>query len=466
MTTEERAIAELAEANPMSDSVSPTAQQRAEAERILRRVLADSPARHRSRLRPGIGSGRRRALGVLAPAVSVAVVVLVAAVVLRTGGTATTGASPSGGPHITLSVLGTPQTPRITTAAMSREVALLRRRLASLGRGFAVSEAGAHTIVVTGPKVTGGVRNRILGLITTRAQLRFYDWEGDVLTPNGRSAASQLAAQGPAALSVSQGPADGGAGAPGPGSMSLYDAVTLAVRQPARLSGVGPRTGPQYFMFGAPGSSACAAAFSYWGASATMPGIHCLLAGPLELGPGDRQRATDALAAQLPPGVTASEGRVFGVPQGTVVVQAEQLQSGASVPVFSPAARFFVLRDDAVLTGADITDPRAGVDQSGVHDVTFSFTETGRRAFQLITRAIARRGSDVSIGGATLNQHFAVTLDDQLITVPQISFDQYPDGILPGGGADVTGAFTAQSARDLATELRFGPLPLNVRMVP
>ena len=458
MTTEERAITQLAEANPVPDSASPTAQQRAEAERILRRVLDDSPAPRRSRLR----------LGLLAPVVSVTVVVLVAAVVLRTGGTATTGAPPRGGLHITLSVLGTPQTPRITTAAMSREIALLRRRLASLGDGFTVSRSGANSIVVTGPKAaTGGERNRILGLVSQRAQLRFYDWEADVLTPNGESAASQLASQAPAALSVSEGAA-GAAGSPGPGSgsMPLYDAVTLAVKQPARLSGVGPRTGAQYFMFGAPGSSACAAAARYWGAARPISGTHCLLAGPLELGAGDRQRAIDALAAQLPPGVTASQGQVLGVPQGTVVVQAEQLQPGAPVPVFSPAARFFVLRDDAALTGADIANPRAGIDTSGQPDVTFGFTATGRRAFQLVTRAIARRGSDVSVSGASFNQHFAVTIDDQIVTVPQISYHQYPDGIVGGGGADVTGALTAQSARDLATELRYGPLPLNVRVVP
>ncbi len=465
MTTEERAIAELADANPVPDSASPTAQQRAEAERILRRVLADSPAPHRSRPRPGIGSGRRRALGLLAPVVSVAVVVLVAAVVLRTGGTATTGASPSGGPHITLSVLGTPQTPRITTAAMSREVALLRRRLASLGHGYTVSRAGADGIIVTGPKAAmSRDQNRIIGLVTQRAQLRFYDWEANVLTPNGKTAASQLAAQVPAALSVSQGP--GGAGAPGPGSMPLYDAVTLAARQPSRLSGVTPRTGPQYFMFGAPGSSACAAAFRYWGATRPTPGVHCLLAGPLELGPGDRRRATDALAAQLPPGVTASEGQVIGVPEGTVVVQAEQLHPGAPVSGVSPAARFFVLRDDAALTGADITNPQASIDQSGSHDITFSFTAKGRSAFQRVTATVTRRGRDVSRGSATFNQHFAVALDDQLITVPEIDFRVYPDGIIGGGGADITGALTAQSAKDMATELRYGPLPLNVRVVP
>ncbi len=75
-------------------------------------------------------------------------------------------------------------------------------------------------------------------------------------------------------------------------------------------------------------------------------------------------------------------------------------------------------------------------------------------------------GQNVSVGGETLNQHFAVALDNQLVTVPQIDFHQYPDGIIGGGGADITGGFTARTAKDAATQLRYGPLPLNVRVVP
>lgn len=78
---------------------------------------------------------------------------------------------------------------------------------------------------------------------------------------------------------------------------------------------------------------------------------------------------------------------------------------------------------------------------------------------------IAHRGANVSVGGAALYQHFAVALDDQLLTVPQIDFRIYPDGIIGAGGADITGGFTRRSATDLATELRDGPLPLAVRVV-
>jgi preprotein translocase subunit SecD len=154
------------------------------------------------------------------------------------------------------------------------------------------------------------------------------------------------------------------------------------------------------------------------------------------------------------------------VPQGTVVVQAEQLHSAAPVAVVSPAARFFVLRDVAALTGDDIVNPRASTDQGGQPDVTFGLTGTGQSAFQRVTRTIAHRGPTVSLGGLTLNQHFAVALDDQLLTVPQISYHQYPDGVIGAKGADVVGGFTTQFARDLATELRDGPLPFNLRVVP
>jgi SecD/SecF fusion protein len=344
---------------------------------------------------------------------------------------------------------------------MAREIAVIRRRLASLGRGYTVRQTGAHGIVVTIPKAHGAETSRIVGLITPPAQLRFYDWEANVLTPNGKTVASQLSTQDRAAVSVSQG-GGAGPGAPGTG-MPLYDAVTLAAKQPpAAASRFLSRLGPEYYMFGASGSSGCATAARYWGAS-TTPAGRCLLAGPVSA--ASRREAIDELTSALPPGVAVSEGQVRVIPQGTVILQAAQLNAAAQVPVFSPAARFFVLRDHVALSGADITHPQASTDTSGLPDVTFGFTGAGRAAFQRVTKAVAHRGANVSLGGSQLNQHFAVALDNQLVTVPQIDFRSYPDGIIPATGADITGTLTRQSARDLATELRDGPLPLAVRVV-
>jgi preprotein translocase subunit SecD len=125
-----------------------------------------------------------------------------------------------------------------------------------------------------------------------------------------------------------------------------------------------------------------------------------------------------------------------------------------------------VLKDHVALTGNDVTNPQLSTDQAGEPDITFGFTGAGQTSFEKVTAQIAHRGANVSLGGNALNQHFAVALDNQLVTVPQIDYRQFPDGIIGGGGADITGGFTSQTAKDLATELRYGALPLQVRVVP
>ena len=86
------------------------------------------------------------------------------------------------------------------------------------------------------------------------------------------------------------------------------------------------------------------------------------------------------------------------------------------------------------------------------------------RAFQSLTAQIAHRGLEVSTG-ATYNQHFALAIDGRLITIAQLDFRQYPNGIASVGSADLAGRFTRASARALAAELRAGALPLQLRLV-
>jgi SecD/SecF fusion protein len=79
-----------------------------------------------------------------------------------------------------------------------------------------------------------------------------------------------------------------------------------------------------------------------------------------------------------------------------------------------------------------------------------------------MTATIARRGDRVSGLGQTLNQHFAIALDNRLITVPYIDYKVYPDGVDATDGVDITGSLTTQSAKDVAILLRCGPLPVNL----
>jgi preprotein translocase subunit SecD len=41
----------------------------------------------------------------------------------------------------------------------------------------------------------------------------------------------------------------------------------------------------------------------------------------------------------------------------------------------------------------------------------------------------------------------------------------YPNGIPGDNGADITASFTTKSARDLATQLRLGALPIRLHLI-
>lgn len=358
-----------------------------------------------------------------------------------------------GGVELVYQGLPSAQTPKVTPDALARAVDIMRNRVDQLGVAEPqIQTSGDNQITVGLPNVTDtGRAEREVG---TTAQLAFYDWEANVLTPNGKTVASQLQTQDPTATQISQGSQGTAPGSPGAGSMNLYDAVKLASQQPESSSTTNSRITPEYYMFGAPGSAACEAAAK---ANGTVPaaGQHCLLSGP------DNNK-TDLLSG-LPAGVTESEGEILTVPRGTVVLQAVPASFAKPTPIGDPSAQFFVLRDDVALRGSDITDPHGTTDPNiGQPIVTFGFSSKGKSQFQDVTGNIARRGDLVSRVGETLNQHFAVALDGRLVTVPFIDFRQYPNGISAGNGANIAGGLTVQSAKDLATILRYGPLPVTL----
>jgi SecD/SecF fusion protein len=370
-----------------------------------------------------------------------------------------------GGVELVYQAQRTPQS-NVNQDALNRAVDIMRARVDQLGVAEPeIQTSGGNQISVALPNVKD--THRAEQEVGTTARLEFYDWEANVLLPNGQTVGAALKTLPPGfsqnqsaltpaqsqALSISQ-----GAGAPGSGSLGLYDAVKLASKQPAQASPDNARAGPQYFMFGAPGSTACATAARDQG-KAPVPGVHCLLSGP--------DTTLSDLYSGLPAGVSKSQGQVLTVPQGTVILQATspKFSLTGSVPVSSPVAQFYVLKDHVALFGNDITNPQQSTDQAGAPDVTFGFTSKGGTQFQTVTARIAQRGQLVSGLGSQLNQHFAVALDTQLVTVPQIDFKQYPVGITGGNVADITGGFTASSAQDLAQVLRLGALPIKLKLI-
>ena len=67
--------------------------------------------------------------------------------------------------------------------------------------------------------------------------------------------------------------------------------------------------------------------------------------------------------------------------------------------------------------------------------------------------------------GDQSNQHFAITLDNELISVPQIDWHQYPTGLSGDSGSRISGGFTIQSAQRLANLLKTGALPIKLELI-
>ena len=133
---------------------------------------------------------------------------------------------------------------------------------------------------------------------------------------------------------------------------------------------------------------------------------------------------------------------------------------------------WFALKDHPALTGTEITSPKQESDELGQPNVTFGFTDSGRQAFQEVTRQIAQRGAASAIGPSSeetaseRSGHFAVVLDNEVKTRPIINYAQNPDGIDGRTGAEISGGFTSiGDAQELASFLQRGALPINLNLI-
>ncbi len=415
-------------------------------------------ARAHGHRRGGRGRVPREAAASLGLGLSVLVVIAVFVVSIGVHGATRPGSPGPDQSRVMVTFAASPFDPGAGLGpAITRAIPILRTRLAAVP-GVRVSRT-ADGVAVTAP---GGqsARARITAVaLGAPAQLSFYDWEADLLTPAGKPLVKRLAAGDPTAIVISQGLGAAQPGEAAAGGLSLYAAVRLAAHQPAvsTTSGLG-RPGRQYYLFGAPGSTVCATAARDQ-RTALVPNQPCmLLAGPVTETSANGDQIDHDVSAALLPGISASQGRLLAVPQGTVVLQAARPGFGAQPNTRAPAG-YFVLRDRVALAGRNITDPQQGTDQSGSPDVQFQFTRAGANAFGRVTAQIAHRGQLDSAFRQSLFQHFAVAYGGRLITVPQIDFRTYPDGVQGNGGADITGGFTVSTARALAEALRLGPLP-------
>jgi SecD/SecF fusion protein len=156
------------------------------------------------------------------------------------------------------------------------------------------------------------------------------------------------------------------------------------------------------------------------------------------------------------------------VPQGMVVVTCGTnavVCPGANGAGVEPVRTYsYLLKYDPPkvpqMTGEDLklSGTRADFDtQTGGPIVTMEFTKRGSDRFQEITAQEWTRGK---IKDAP--QHFAIVLDREIRTFPQIDYtDPTLSGGIGGGRAQIEGLESIGEAKDIAVVLQTGALPVN-----
>jgi SecD/SecF fusion protein len=339
-----------------------------------------------------------------------------------------------GGVELVYQAEPTPQQPVVTQEALDRAIDVMRDRVDQLGVAEPeIQRSGENQISVGLPDVENAEQaQEQVGQV---AQLFFYDWEPNVIGPDGKPA--------PTDPEVTGGPQAGQVG-----GISRYEAIERASQRPEINDGNNSHDGQFY---------------------AVDTKDKKVLAGPED----DRESLDEALAQAVEDRrITAQEredAEVREVKPGTVIVRAEQPDD---IPDDQKSDQWYVLADNVALRGTDIKNPEQNFDQgpggSGQPIVTFDFTDRGRRIWRDVTRDIAQRGQSQQLPGSDAQsaaQHFAVVLDDELITVPFIDFVQNPNGIDGGQGSQIEGGFTIDSAQNLSNLLKTGALPVKLDLI-
>jgi SecD/SecF fusion protein len=336
---------------------------------------------------------------------------------------------------------------KVNTESLDRAINIMRKRVDQLGVAQPeIQRSGEKEIVVSLPDVTNVQRAE--SEVGKTAQLQFYDWEPNVIGPDGQPAPTEGTVTGDA---TSTGAGGSSAGLP------EYQAVLRAAKRPPVLHSnettLAPGCTPQQL-------------------SGCIYGTWYLLDTKHETvlrGPEETQQNLYADRYTAPAGTAAKAVRVN---PGTVVVRARPVESSSGKITNRTPNSFYVLNDNVVLTGADITHPQQGFDEgsggNGQPNVNFGFSSHGKGVFESVTKTIAHRGQEAQLPGVGKEaalQHFAVVLDGQLITAPSIDYTRYPEGIDASSGSEISGGFTINSAQELAEELQSGALPIKLALI-
>jgi SecD/SecF fusion protein len=342
---------------------------------------------------------------------------------------------------------------KVDSESLERSIDIMRKRVDQLGVAQPeIQRSGGQEIDVDLPDVSNAQRAE--AEVGKTAQLYFYDWEPNVIGPTGKPAgATEPTATG----GVNAGSSESG--------LLQYQAVLRAAKRPPILRKTSTTYEP-----GCTPKQANGCIYGSWYLIDTKHEKMLCSSGKPICSPQETEQDLYADGYKPPAG---SKPKAVRVNPGTILLQASPVTSPKTGKVTQQSPNsFYVVNDEPVLTGADITNPQQGFDEggggSGAPNVNFGFTSHGKSVFQRVTKEIAHRGQEAQLPGVSkeaAQQHFAVALDGQLITAPSIDYTQYPEGIDSSQGSQISGGFTITSAQALANELQSGALPIRLELI-
>jgi SecD/SecF fusion protein len=343
-----------------------------------------------------------------------------------------------------------PKGHKITSADLDRSVSIMRSRIDKLGVSEPeIRKQGSDQIVIQ----LAGVHDpkKAAQLIGKTAQLELFDLEADLTGPS-------INAQG---FPV--------------GTPSLFN---LLAGQQARAQQTGTPTA--YYLFDAKKRVVAGPADTRQAIVSARDGL-VQAALQAQAKPGKPGAKKPSASAANPKSYT-----IFAVPNGTVILTCGTTdlfcpgvnQSPPTVNYYyltryNPTSKTHPIPE---MTGADLklSGTRQDFDPTTSQPIVLlAFTGHGRTRFRDITKAEAVRGRTEyqrfgqSSGASAQNflQHFAIVLDRDIKSFPSIDFTQYPNGIDPIGGAQITGMKNLTEAKDLALVLQTGALPVNFKQI-
>ena len=167
---------------------------------------------------------------------------------------------------------------------------------------------------------------------------------------------------------------------------------------------------------------------------------------------GQRITANSPIVGYARPKDTAAINKIFNMPEIKPLIPNNMRFAWTFKPIGGDEDRIYALvalkpnrRDSAVLDGGVITNATQDFDQYGNAVVSMTMNKKGRQEWARITEK-------------NVDRSVAITLDGHVYTYPNVNEK------IAGGRSQISGDFDVDEAKDLATVLKAGQLPVRTKI--